>query len=318
VTIGTDLRADLTSLAATMSATWAIDVRLGGSGERVSLNADTPVETMSVIKVPILVALFRARDAGNLDLGRRVTLTADRRRVGTGVLRLFGDGLELTLNDAAVLMTAVSDNTATDICIEAIGGPDAVNREMTALGFDTLILGGTTFDWFRALAAEMTPAAAHFTERELWANGYPGPVGLGGRGSGTSEAIVAARTSFYASRRRAFGMASARELVDLLDQIADRRCAAPASCDEMLEMLEAQTHTSRVPRYAPGSLAVAAKTGVFGPFVANDAGVIREADQRMATYAVMASDYHGSYGRLEDAMAEMGEAILVHARRASE
>jgi hypothetical protein len=186
---------------------------------------------------------------------------------------------------------------------------------MVALGFHTIVLGGTTFDWFRALAAEMTPAAAQFTERDLWQAGYPGSVALGGHRSQSPAEIAAARTSFYASRRRAFGMASAQELVDLLDQIVDRRCASPPSCDEMLEMMEAQTHTSRVPRYAPSDVAVAAKTGVFGPFVANDVGVIRQGDQWIATYAVMASDYHGTYGRLEDVMAHMGEAIVSHARQ---
>ena len=39
-----------------------------------------------------------------------------------------------SLRDAATLMIIESDNTATDYCYEAVGGPDAVNATMRTLG----------------------------------------------------------------------------------------------------------------------------------------------------------------------------------------
>ena len=53
------------------------------------------IDTMSLIKAPILVALMRRVDRGEVDLGRRITLEEDHKRLGTGVLRLFDAGRQL-------------------------------------------------------------------------------------------------------------------------------------------------------------------------------------------------------------------------------
>ena len=55
-------------------------------------------------------------DRGEVDLGRRITLAEDQKRLGTGILRYLEAGANFSLRDAAWVMEAVSDNSATDIC----------------------------------------------------------------------------------------------------------------------------------------------------------------------------------------------------------
>ncbi|MEF2978522.1 serine hydrolase [Subtercola sp. YIM 133946] len=103
------------------------------TGEVVEVNAFSVMPTASVIKQPVLVALLRAAEAGSVDLGERMTMTADDRVGGSGILKVFAAGLQPTVEDVATLMIALSDNTATNMIIDLIGGVEVVNQAMSAL-----------------------------------------------------------------------------------------------------------------------------------------------------------------------------------------
>jgi beta-lactamase class A len=143
----------LRMLAASADAAWGIYVRFLDNGDEVCIDADKKLDTMSLIKVPLLVALMRRAERGEVDLSQRIVLEEDHRRLGTGVLRLFDAGASFTLRDAATMMIVVSDNTATDLCLEAAGGVDAVNACMRELGIEGVEMTGAALTWFRALAA---------------------------------------------------------------------------------------------------------------------------------------------------------------------
>src|SRR5258708_34816928 len=133
----------------------------------MGMDGEHLVETMSVIKPPLLVTLFRAVEAGQADLDQRITLETRHKRFGTGVLRTLDDGVALSLRDAAMLMIIQSDNTATDLCFEAVGGPDAVTRAMRALGLPSIQPHWTAFEWFSSLAASMDPGLGTHSPGEL-------------------------------------------------------------------------------------------------------------------------------------------------------
>ena len=147
----------LRMLAGSIDAEWGVYVRFLDRGDEIGIDADRMIDTMSLIKVPILVALMRRVDRGEVDLGRRVILEEDHKRLGTGVLRLFDAGASFTLHDAARMMIVVSDNTATDLCLEAAGGVDGVNACLGELEIEGVRVIGTALDWFRALASSMDP-----------------------------------------------------------------------------------------------------------------------------------------------------------------
>ena len=103
------------------------------TGERISHNADTVFFTASTLKVPLLVELYRQVDAGIIDVNQRVDLTDALRVPGSGVLKELASGLQPTVHDLAMLMIIISDNTATDILYNQVGG-DNINNTMQQLG----------------------------------------------------------------------------------------------------------------------------------------------------------------------------------------
>ncbi len=113
----------------------ALFARHLGTGATVELQPDREARTASAIKLAVLVEAFHQVKAGTLALAARVTLRDADKVSGSGILPLLHGGLELTVEDALALMTALSDNTATNLAIDRVGGVGAVNRRLAALGY---------------------------------------------------------------------------------------------------------------------------------------------------------------------------------------
>lgn len=75
----------------------------------------------STIKVLVLAAMAQAFDEGVLDPGDMLAVPASARCGGSGVLNWLAPELQLSLRDHAWLMTAISDNSASNVCIDAAG-----------------------------------------------------------------------------------------------------------------------------------------------------------------------------------------------------
>jgi beta-lactamase class A len=109
------------------------------TGTNYELRADAPVPTASTIKLPIMVELFAEAEEGKLDWNQKLQLT-DRDKVsGTGVLTELSGGDLLPIRDLMHLMIVVSDNTATNLILDRIGG-DAVNQRMARLGLKQTVV----------------------------------------------------------------------------------------------------------------------------------------------------------------------------------
>ncbi|MFN2564167.1 MAG: serine hydrolase [Gemmatimonadaceae bacterium] len=103
-------------------------------GTRIGVNEQLVFPQGSSIKIPILIELFRQAEGRPGILRERQRVTAATRTGGSGVIGQFADGSsELSNEDLAVLMIVLSDNTATNLLIDAVG-TDAVNRTMASLG----------------------------------------------------------------------------------------------------------------------------------------------------------------------------------------
>src|SRR5215211_425510 len=110
------------------------------TGEELARNDERPMPTASVFKLPLLVELFRQSEAGALDLDERVTLRAEDAVMGSGILRDFSPGLQPTLRDLAMMMVIVSDNSATNLLLDRVGGPQRVNATMRELGLASIVV----------------------------------------------------------------------------------------------------------------------------------------------------------------------------------
>ena len=88
----------------------------------------------SVIKVPVLIQLFHEVERGRLSLDDPLTMIGADKVPGSGILQHLSAPHQLTVSDAATLMIALSDNTATNLLVDKLGIL-AVNARMDTLGF---------------------------------------------------------------------------------------------------------------------------------------------------------------------------------------
>lgn len=140
MTSADDVVALLADLAEGFTGRLAVSAVDLSTGERIEWQPDLLMPTASVIKVSVLIALLRAVEAGAVDLSDRIPLQDSERIGGSGVLKLFDGGLQPTVRDVATLMIAVSDNTATNMVLDIIGGAESVNLAMAELGLDSIRL----------------------------------------------------------------------------------------------------------------------------------------------------------------------------------
>ena len=99
----------------------SVAVRVPSTGATFDHQADLTQSSASTIKILILTALARAVDAGQLDLATRVAVQPAQLSAGSGILNELETPVELSLADHAHLMISISDNTASNVLIDAVG-----------------------------------------------------------------------------------------------------------------------------------------------------------------------------------------------------
>lgn len=127
------LRAQLDSLSNAHRGVVGYHIRNLETGETLTRRADETFPTASLIKVPVLVALFDLAEQGQLSLDDPVVLTNLDKVGGAGELQYLRTPLTLRLWDVAWLMTTLSDNTATNLILDRIK-IRRVWQKMEALG----------------------------------------------------------------------------------------------------------------------------------------------------------------------------------------
>lgn len=115
-----DLRVQLEEIADRASGRVAYVFDYPSQGVRLERDASHPFIAASIIKVPILVEAARQVAAGDRSWDDTITLRDADKVGGSGVLNVLHEGLQISLRDAIVLMTVVSDNTATNLVLDAI------------------------------------------------------------------------------------------------------------------------------------------------------------------------------------------------------
>ena len=83
--------------------------------------ADDLFPAASVIKVPIMVEVYRQAEAGLLALDDPLPVLAEEDGRRLRHPQYLHTGLQLTVADAVELMIVVSDNTATNLLLRRVG-----------------------------------------------------------------------------------------------------------------------------------------------------------------------------------------------------
>jgi beta-lactamase class A len=133
----TGLRSQLKSLMADYSflspGIFFIDVE---TGDYVDIAGSKVFPAASTIKLPILLALFEAVDAGRVRLDETLVVTNATIASGSGNLQYYR-GAKLSVLATATKMITISDNTATNMIVKRLGGLAAVNARFRSWGLET-------------------------------------------------------------------------------------------------------------------------------------------------------------------------------------
>jgi hypothetical protein len=96
---------------------------LSASGEAASIEETNPHTVLaigSIFKLYVLGALATAIDQGDLSWDQELTVTDELKSLPSGVTQTETAGTKLTIEELSRRMIAISDNTATDILINAV------------------------------------------------------------------------------------------------------------------------------------------------------------------------------------------------------
>jgi beta-lactamase class A len=104
------------------------------TGSYASLGGSDALPSASVIKVPILVAFFQAVDQGRVKLDEVLVLKQELMAEGSGTWQQKPVGTQVSALAAATQMIMTSDNTATNLLIERLGGIEQLNQSFSQWG----------------------------------------------------------------------------------------------------------------------------------------------------------------------------------------
>ncbi len=98
------------------------------------INASNIFSAASIIKIPILIDLFKSIEAGQVSLYDEMSLTEYYRTEGSGHLQFKTGGSRYKIDELARLMITDSDNSATNMIISKIGSMTDVNQAVRNWG----------------------------------------------------------------------------------------------------------------------------------------------------------------------------------------
>src|SRR5713101_7975341 len=209
------------------------------TGDSLTVGSAVRFHAASTMKIPVMIQLFRDRDAGLLSLNDSLTVTNTFRSIVDSSpyqLDLTDDsdsslyqrvGQRISIRALIELMETVSSNLATNLLITRVGPPRA-NATAHALGADSILV-------------------------------------LRGVEDGKAYRAGLNNTT------------TARDLGVLLAAIAENRAASAASCQDMLAILAKQQFNEGIPAGLPAGTRVYHKTGWIDQVVYHDAALVEPA-----------------------------------------
>lgn len=243
------------------------------SGDSLLVNPDVRVHAASMMKVPVMIQLFRDQEAGHLALDDSVVITRTFRSIVDGspydlsapddsdtiLYRRVGE--PESIRELTERMITVSSNLATNILIELVGA-ERTQRSMRELGADSI-------------------------------------------------AVLRGVEDIKAYEAGLNNTTTARDLGLIFTAIADSRAARPESCREMIAILRRQEFNEGIPSALPGDVRVAHKTGSITR-IRHDGGIVYPPERGPYVLVILTRglDDHDAADRL---ISDLSRMIYEHA-----
>ncbi len=104
------------------------------TGNYIDINGEKRFAAASTIKFPLLVALFQEIDAGRIKLTDQLVMRRDLRVGEAGTMQYKPIGTKFSVLETATLMMTISDNTATNMVLDRLGGAARVSQRFRSWG----------------------------------------------------------------------------------------------------------------------------------------------------------------------------------------
>lgn len=104
------------------------------NGKFVDINGDSLYSAASIIKLPVLIRLFKSIEAKQMTIYDDMILTNYYQSPGSGNLQYAQTGRKYSLDQLAKTMIQDSDNTSTNMIMAKLGGMDDINAGLRDWG----------------------------------------------------------------------------------------------------------------------------------------------------------------------------------------
>ena len=251
---------EIKRIAALAGGTVGVRVLHIESGHKLALNPSDHFPMASTCKVAIAVRLLKLIDKEHVALHQMIELTQHDLSPGSGIIgsHLYHPGVTMSVHNLLETMLTVSDNTATDVLLNLIGGPKAVTDFLRASGIEGMRIDRS----IKSLLADAYGLSGFmsFQRFKEYVN------------TSTAESQKAAVETFLADPR---DTSTPDAMVSLLERIYHRELLKEESTELLLDIMQrCQTGESRLRSMLPPGTVVSNKTGTLRRITVNDVGII--------------------------------------------
>ena len=270
--------------------------RLDGRGPRVLVNADQQFPMASTFKVAVAGKLLSMVDKGQVSLNQQVPVPHAMMVESEGLAATFRhDGVSVSVKNLLELMLTVSDNTATDVLTQLVGGPAAVTAWVRGQGVEGLRVdrdtAGLLRDYFHIGPGPFPEAlaAAVKANPKLEESGDKPLPEFDNDPRDTSTPLA---------------------MGQLLERIYAGKALSPASTSLLNEIMERNTTgKARIRGRLPQDTVVAEKTGTIGGSLNNVGVVTLPGNAGKVVLAVFVKKSNKPFEDRERVIADLSRAI---------
>lgn len=256
---------ELAHIATTVRGTVGICAQHIQSQHRIAYNAPARFPMASTFKLPLAVYLLTLVERGFFQLDQLIEVRSADTSPGSGLIKslLFHPGLLLSLANLLELTLVMSDNTASDVLLRLVGGPQSVTRFLRENGLQDIRL-----DRFTKLLVVDKYGLQDLISPDAWSLER-----FRTRFNQLTPAEQSAAAAQFSQDERDTTTPAA--MTDLLIKIVTTDILSAEHRAMLLEVMQrCQTGTGAIKGMLPPGTLVAHKTGTLAEVVANDIGII--------------------------------------------
>jgi beta-lactamase class A len=272
------------------------------TNRRFNFNAQQTFPMASTYKVAIAATVLDAVDRGRMSLATMVPIVPHHLVAGDMLRTGFAHpGISLSLANLLELMITLSDNSATDVLLEHVGGPAAVNRRLAELRIPALRVDRSTANILRDYLSLPRPSTPMAFDKQM-ASLRPDELA-------SIQAIgqTQVNASFETDPRDSATPASMTSLLASLWQ--GKALRRPTRDFVVAVMSRTSTGKTRIRGALPPGTPVAHKTGTV-PGITNDVGVVTLPDGNHLVLSIFIKGSPAPLEQREQAIAQITRTVF--------